>query len=211
MNYDEERAALDKDIALYRAMRARLDRVWEGLSERNTALIDSRLAEITDEQILTDAETRAWVCSVRDGNSEAHKRIKPLVRLDVDGVLNDMGGDQDGRDEYYAQHLPTLTVGLERDTDVAALAAGLRIWVETWGMGRHSLIFKVMESTLSRWGSYSIEYIPGAEPAEARLLRNGRPQFGPAVEGSLETVLGYVSIYHVYNHGRDLPDEDGGY
>jgi hypothetical protein len=208
MSYAEEREQLDKDLALYRAMRARIDKVWEGLSARHDELTDRRLAEITDDEIMADTELRFWLCQVHGNHTGAYNRVRTLTKLDVAGVLSDAGGSVDGRDGY--ENLPMLTLALERDTPTGLLATALRAWFEVWGLGRESIRFRVLESTLSRWGSYQVEYTPGAEP-EARLLRNGRKSFtaSPAKdEGSLVEVLAFTAIHFPYNQGREADEED---
>jgi hypothetical protein len=200
MGYHEDQAVIDELVADWRTRNATMQAEWKVICDQSNKVIDQRLDEITDEEILADAELRLWLCKVHGNHTEAYRRARALMGselLDVNGI--------DGRDEYCTLSLPVPTLRLERDADVAALATEIEAWFAVWGLGRPTLNLSVMESTLSRYGSYNVSYDPeGATTVQVTRYSRETELF----TGTLPEALAYVAKHHPYNHGHDADDDD---
>jgi hypothetical protein len=194
----DEMEAIQAQLDANRAAQRKLSERTQALIEQLTTVTRQRLSEITNEQLLADAQLRTWLCEAASWLGDAAQRMRTLVptsrHVDPSG--------QDGRQGTY--HLPGLTVLMERDTDAVAVAAEVAAWFEVWGLGRTDLRISVLEHTCSEFGSYNIHYQPGG-PVEATLIHgHGRIQ----IRGSLAEVLAYVAERHPLTRPRSDWDDD---
>lgn len=186
MGYHEDKAVFDEMLADWRVREARLTEDRRALDERGDALIDSRLAELTDVAIMADSELRTWLCQAAWSHPAAAVRQRALSGEGRHSLV-------DARDEYFS--LPIPQICYDRDTNTAAEAVRLREWWKSWGLGRPDVKIKIRESTLSESGSYHIAWVPDAEPeATVRVTSYGHGR--DLVTGTLETALVYVAKYH---------------
>lgn len=201
-----ELAKLDRELKGLRDRQKALDAEFGDFRARREAAIDARLAELSDELILTDEHVRRWVLDVHGNHTGAYNRVRALAAPTIPEI---MVHGVDGREGH--DYLLRPTVVLENDSNIAAVAAELARWWTIWGMGRSDLPIDVLESGLSAHGAYTIVWRPDVDRVTLRrmdraVLRRGWRS--EVLSGSLHEVLTYVGKHLPFNHGRDRYDED---
>lgn len=197
----EQLQKVERELERWRERNEKLQAEFDGIRARREAAIEARFAEITDEQILTDEEIRRWALK-HQTYPGSYNRVKALVMHPCPEIV-DVGG-QDGREGQ--EYLPRLTVGMERDSDVAAVVRAMNEWAETWLLGRDDVPVGVLEWSLSRSQSYGIKWMPEVDLAELHATYSGL-----LCSGSLHEVLAYVAEHHPYNNGHDMDDDEEDY
>lgn len=197
-----EQAALDAEIEAHEARNMCAAAEWRQLMARGGDLADRRLAALTDAEILADADTSWWLCRTAFSHTGAYNRLRALTDAFAPGVLSTQGVD--ARKGWDDARLPALQVRLGRDADPTAAVTGIAAWFAQWALGRTDVAINVFERTLSEFGSYHIDYAPGAEP-EATLICTRYYHETMITSGSLPVVLTYVARHHWY--GVDDQDD----